>query len=303
MCTPSVLALYHNGQGVPQDLVQAHLWLSMAAAQDNKLTAQERDKVVMKMIPVQIAEAQRLSQRNKTLKKKYKYCDDDVYKDDAYQALSSQFENRQKFDSFYSSLNDDETKDEFLRVGSSYLFFVKNGDWHVHVLRSNDLIEYFTNSFKLVALLAIIESLSEKKHVEFFSWLSKKEHKSLFPINRSRLKNLHDEYKLEYGSIRRCKSFFANLSVPTQGKLRKSIIIDGKTVETIEKVVEMIYKVRSGFAHESSATLEISDIYCFSMENNKRVAWKLPMQLLQSSFEEGVMAHFQSTAVNQRPEA
>jgi len=240
------------------------------------------------------------------LKKKYKYCDDDAYKDDAYQALSSQFENRQKFESFYSSLSDDETKDEFLRVGSSYLFFVKNGDWYVHdVPRSNALIEYFTNSFKLVALLAIIESLSEKKNVDFFFWLSEKakDQKSLFPITETRLQELYDEYKLEYGSIRQCRLFFANLSLLTKEKLRKSITIEGEPVKSIEKVAEMIYKVRSRFAHKTDNTAEISNSMSFSKENNKRVAWNLPMQLLQSSFEEGVMAHFQSTAVNQRPEA
>ena len=240
------------------------------------------------------------------MKKKYKYCDDDDYKDDAYQALSLPFDgDRNKFELFYSSLRDDQTKDEFLRVGSSYLFFVKNGDWHVHdVPRSNGLIEYFTNSFKLVALLAIIESLSEEKNVDFFFWLSEKakDQKGLFPItDRSQLQKLYEDYKAEYGSIRRCKSFFSNLSLPTKEKLRNSITIEGKPVKSIEKLAEMIYKVRSGFAHESDATLEISNSWCFSMENNKKVAWKLPMLLLQSAFEEGVVAHFQSAAVNQRP--
>ena len=245
------------------------------------------------------------------MKKKYKYCNDEVYKDDAYQAFSSQFENRQKFESFYSSLSDDETKDEFLRVGSSYLFFVKNGDWHVHdVPRSNSLIEYFTNSFKLVALLAIIESLSDKKNVDFFSWLSEKDQTSLFPITETRLQELYDEYKLEYGSIRRCKSFFANLSIRTKEKLRKSITImvtenmgTGQPVESIEKVVEMIYNARSRFAHNTDNTMEISNSLSYSKEKNKKYCWNLPPQLLQSSFEEGVMAHFQSTADNQPPGA
>jgi hypothetical protein len=73
-------------------------------------------------------------------------------------------------------------------------------------------------------------------------------------------------------------------------------MIDGKPVKSIEKWAEMIYKIRSGFAHEIDATLEISDILCFSKENNKKVVWKLPMQLLQSSFEEGVVVHFKSTS-------
>lgn len=243
------------------------------------------------------------------MKKKYKYCDDDVYKDDAYQALSLQFENnRQKFESFYSSLSDDETKDEFLRVGSSYLFFVKNGDWHVHdVSRSHGLIDYFTISFKLVTLLAIIESLSNKKYVDFYSWLcSEKYQKSLFStIDRSQLQKLYDEYKHEYGSKRRCKSFFANLSPLTKEKLRKSITIKGteEPVKSIEKVVDLIYNARSRFAHNTENITEISNSLSYSEDNNKKYCWKLSPQLLLSSFEEGVMAHFNSTVVNQRPEA
>lgn len=270
------------------------------------IAADIRDSIALHMTPAQIVEAQRRSQRNEIFGNRYKYCDDDDYKDDAYQALSSQFENRQIFESFYSSLIDDETKDEFLRVSSSYLFFVKNGDWHVRVPRSNSLIKYFTNSFKLVALLAIIESLSGKKNVDFFSWLSEKakDRKDFFPIqNKSQLQKLHDAYKLEYGSIRRCKSFFTNLSLTTKEQLRKSITIEGEPVQSIEKVAEMIYKVRSGFAHDINTNLEVSNSMCFTMESNKRVAWNLPMRLLQISFEEGVMAHFQSAAVNQRTEA
>ena len=64
--------LYTEGLGVPEDLVQAHLWLSMAAAQGNKIAAQDRDKVVMKMTPAQIAEAQRLVQQCQT--RQFKGC-------------------------------------------------------------------------------------------------------------------------------------------------------------------------------------------------------------------------------------
>ena len=53
--------LYAKGWGVPQDYIQGHLWLSLAAAQGNKIAAQERNKVVMKMTPEEIAEAQHLA--------------------------------------------------------------------------------------------------------------------------------------------------------------------------------------------------------------------------------------------------
>jgi TPR repeat protein len=58
--------LYARGWGVPQDFIEAHLWLSLAAAQGNKLAAQEHDKVVMKMTPEEIAEAQQLATQCQT---------------------------------------------------------------------------------------------------------------------------------------------------------------------------------------------------------------------------------------------
>lgn len=238
------------------------------------------------------------------MKKKYKYCDDSVYKDDTWQALSSQFKDRKEFESFYSSLNGSELRNEFLRIGSAYLFFVKNGDWHVTVQRSNPVIEYFTNSFKLVALLAIVESLSGKENIDFYDWLLEQDQRDLFPIvDGKRMRKLYDEYKQDYGSIRRCKDFFVNLPPQTQKKLRESIIIDNKPVETIQRFVSMIYQIRSRFAHESDAALEVSDIWCFSMEKNKRVAWNFPMKLLQQAFEEGVVTHFRNASSSVPAEA
>jgi hypothetical protein len=97
-----------------------------------------------------------------------KFCDDVVFKKDTYEALSSQFKDLDEFEVFYSNLKSDQVKDDFLRVGSAYLFFVKSGDWHVNVERCNPVIDYFTNLFKLVSTLSIAEGLNNKKHIELF---------------------------------------------------------------------------------------------------------------------------------------
>ena len=229
--------------------------------------------------------------------KEYRYCDDKDYKNYTFQALSSQFSDDQKFEAFYSSLSNSEIKDEFLRVGTLYFFFAKNGDWHVDDPNSNPVIDYFTNSFKLIAILAIIESLSNKKHADFFEWLSEKNESELFPIkDKSKLNNLYEEYKLEYGSIKRCKLFFANLSTETQKKLCKLININGKPV-TIQKVAELIYKERSRFAHECDFGLGISSGFHIAIEKNKEILWKqFSMKILQDAFEEGVILHFKKVA-------
>jgi TPR repeat protein len=60
-------SLYEKGQGVQQDDVRAYMWYKIAAAYltgaDQKLAAENPDKVVRCMTPAQIAEAQRLAQQ------------------------------------------------------------------------------------------------------------------------------------------------------------------------------------------------------------------------------------------------
>jgi uncharacterized protein len=53
--------LYFEGFGVPQDYLQAHMWLNLAAAQGNERGRMNRDMVAAKMTPSQIEEAQRLA--------------------------------------------------------------------------------------------------------------------------------------------------------------------------------------------------------------------------------------------------
>ncbi len=53
--------MYEYGEGVPQDDVQAYMWLSLAAAQGNELARKARDIVAKKMTPAELAEAQRLA--------------------------------------------------------------------------------------------------------------------------------------------------------------------------------------------------------------------------------------------------
>ncbi len=53
--------MYENGQGVPQDDVQARMWLNLAAAQGNKTARKMRGILAQKMTPAQLADAQRLA--------------------------------------------------------------------------------------------------------------------------------------------------------------------------------------------------------------------------------------------------
>jgi TPR repeat protein len=53
--------MYASGRGVPQDLVQAHMWLNLAAAGSQAAARGERDFVAKKMTRSQLGEAVRLA--------------------------------------------------------------------------------------------------------------------------------------------------------------------------------------------------------------------------------------------------
>ena len=63
---------YGRGQGVIQDNVYAHMWLNIAASSGHKLARKNRDIIVKRMTPAQIAEAQKLARE--CVRKKYKGC-------------------------------------------------------------------------------------------------------------------------------------------------------------------------------------------------------------------------------------
>ena len=53
--------MYENGDGVPQDYIQAHMWFNLAGARGDAQGIKDRDALSREMTPDQIAEAQRLA--------------------------------------------------------------------------------------------------------------------------------------------------------------------------------------------------------------------------------------------------
>ena len=64
--------MYADGQGVTQDNIYAHMWLSIAASRGDALTTKRRDNVAKKMSASQLAEAQKLARE--CVRKNYKGC-------------------------------------------------------------------------------------------------------------------------------------------------------------------------------------------------------------------------------------
>lgn len=214
----------------------------------------------------------------------------------AASALSSRFTDTAAFDAFYVGLTNNQ-KDEFLRVASSYLFLVKQGDWHVTVEGSNSIIDYFTNSFKLVSIFSLVESLSAEKHQDFYDWLGRIE-EEIYPItDKAALKALYESYKSTFGSIRRCVTFFERLSSAQQAILCGSIQIDGASLNSVKDVAQFLYNLRSKFVHEGKFVLDIANVPVMSRHKNSNTLTSLSMPKLLEAFEEGVIAYFTRSAL------
>jgi len=211
----------------------------------------------------------------------------------ACEALSSQFADRVLFDQFYSSLYPDALKDEFLRVASHYLFLVKRGDWYVNIRGPDQVVDYLTNSFKLVALFSLIESLSTEEYMDFYEWLTKKDREGSFPIaNKQTLSALYREYKLAYGSIRRCVTFFDRLPCTQKNVLCHAIKFNGQPLGSVKKVAQFLYDLRSKFVHQGQLVLHVSELPVMSVKAG--IKTQLSMGALSEAFEQGMLAHFRS---------
>ena len=215
------------------------------------------------------------------------------FKELAYEALASVFSSREEFEAYYTEIDDEDEKNAFLRVSSFYLFLAKKGEWQVEVAGFAQVIDYFSVSYKLVALFSLIESLSTKSFMDFYEWLLAKERVGVFPISdKERLTELYDEYKASFGSTRKCVAFFERLPALRQQQLCSAIEIDRKPLATIKKVAQFLYNLRSGFVHEGRLVHAVGGESVMYMQGKKLVHAHLELEPLLRAFEEGVVAHF-----------
>jgi len=214
-----------------------------------------------------------------------------AFKIDAYAVLKSHFEDRRAFNFYYEAIPKSNLND-FLRVCASYRYLAKHGDWKIKVRGYNPVIGYLTNSYKLIAVFSLIESLSDLGYLDFHQWLTARSRKQSFPIDdRKALEKLYREYKANYGATRRCVSFFLNLPLEEQQRLCGSISINKKPTTEIKKLAEFLYNLRSSFVHKAEFAHELSGSI-FVITKTGLVESKLTVAGIFRAFELGVIEHF-----------
>lgn len=198
------------------------------------------------------------------------------------------------FERFYSLFPGEESKNEFLRVASFYLFLVKKGDWVTNATSEGKVIDYLTNSYKLVGIFSLIESLSERDHQDFFRWLrSYSKINNAFPIeSRSALEALSTEYSRVHGATNFCIAFFEQLPDEQQAVLRQGIQVRGKPVSTVKRAVQVLYGLRSRFVHEGNLLVQLSNGPVMSTIKNKTHLFDINLSTIAELFEQALLLHF-----------
>lgn len=215
---------------------------------------------------------------------------------DAFAVLKAHFKGRRAFNQFYGTIPTDKLND-FLRVCESYRYLAKHGDWKVKVRGYNPLVDYLTNSYKLVAVFSLIESLSDLNYLDFYQWLAARSRKRSFPIqSRKELSKFYREYKSDYGATRRCVAFFSSLPVAEQRQLCGSISLNKKPTAEIKKLAEFLYSLRSNFVHKGEFAHELSGPIVVITKAGV-VDSKLTVAGILRAFELGLIEHFRGEAI------
>lgn len=216
-----------------------------------------------------------------------------AYKKDAYAVLKAHFANLRAYERYYAAVPVSR-RNEFLRVSASYRYLAKHGDWKLKVRGVNSVVDYITNSYKLVALFSLIESLSDLSYIDFYQWLIARKRRLAFPIkDKATLDSLHREYKSNYGAIRRCERFFRRLPAEEQQSLCDSVTVNKMGKTDVKKLAEYLYNLRSKFVHDGQLVLEIGGpIYTATSKGLEHS--KLTVNALFRAFELGLLEHFRS---------
>ncbi len=216
----------------------------------------------------------------------------DKFLEYSFQALQNHFGTKDEFISFFETIKNDDQKNLFLKTASFYLFLVKNGDWSVDKTGSDKKVDYLTDTYKYIAIFSLIESLQERRFLDFYSFLARRKTNVTFPIrDKAELEQWYRKYKKEFGSIQQSVKFFKSLSTEKKSELINNLEV--KNVKaTIENLSKYLYTLRSKFVHEAELIVNMSGRTTISRHEKKVVICKLSLRNLMKYFEEGLISYF-----------
>jgi hypothetical protein len=208
--------------------------------------------------------------------------------------LGKHFQDRNDFKSFFDSIPTDDKRNEFLRIASFYRFLVVTGKFYNEDPSFNRSIEYLDNTYKYIAIFALIEAIYEKdEYVDFYAWLNKRRlSPGIFPIgSKEHLDRLHRQYKKEHGSVQKAIKFFESLDDEDRKLIREKLRVPAKD-KSIEELSKFLYSIRSDFVHRARLILMFGEGSFATRKKNETIFSELDLQDLCLLFEHGLLKHY-----------
>jgi hypothetical protein len=208
------------------------------------------------------------------------------------------FNDQNSFLGKYNSIDSPENKNNFLRVISYYLFFVREGNYSSPKYDIHDL-SFVNQTYKFIAIIALIESLYAKNdYIDFYQWIMRNRKNGALPINDQKdAERIYKIYKTEHGNTLNVVRFFQSLNDQTKLFISKSIIVleeSGTTGELDEKV-ESIEMLSSDFIHRAELVLEFDPGQFISIRDGTVFHCSIELEHLCKIFELGILQYFNIT--------
>jgi hypothetical protein len=203
----------------------------------------------------------------------------------------------------YDALPSDDEKNLFLRIGSSYRYLVKEGSFRFDVADWNQGMPFIDDTYKYVALFALIEALEiPATHLDFFQWLQSNHSNWTMPADAGMveaLEPLYCDYKREYGSTHAALTFFSRLDTSDQALIQERLQICNKDL-SLKKLAQMLYDIRSQWVHQAKFVLWFSRGTTVGYHHDAVLTSSLSISDLTTLFEHGFLKRFGWTGVTQQ---
>jgi hypothetical protein len=139
--------------------------------------------------------------------------------------------------------------------------------------------------------VSIIEAtMKEKSYTDFFGWLNSRQ-RVKFPIcDKCQLEEHYREYLQVHGAAKKISKFLGFLDVAERESLSKDIGLSGE--DTIEKISNRLYELRSDFVHNGAPIWELDSHTAFTRRRNKDIVVRLQLEGFCKLFELCFLRYF-----------
>jgi hypothetical protein len=131
--------------------------------------------------------------------------------------------------------------------------------------------------------------------VSFYDWLNinkKSTSVTLAEPVMASIRRSYEEYNAEHGANQAALRFFNCLDPEDQQFIQDRLEVRDRN-NSIKKLVEFLYNIRSQFVHKAQFVLGFGDKTTFEYDKGKVMAVnELSMQDMQTLFEHGFLKHF-----------